>query len=130
MLMGIGDVLSGVVCPFWKHLRPIYWAYQRVHQGWSDQDVWNLDHYIQGILATSLIRLRDTTHGSPCDDVPVDDNPILNHTCHERWEKELTKAAALFQRLSDGDYEDYKDEENDYQESMRWLIKRGRDLYD
>lgn len=127
-MINVSDFMAGIIWPVWKHLRPIYWAYQRVHQGWSDRDVWNLNHYIQGILATSLIHLRDTMSGSPCDGTNSPDD------CHERWNKELTEAAALFQRLYAGEYyegaEPWKDEERDYQAAMAWLTKWGQALWD
>lgn len=43
---------------------PKIW-YQRIRYGYSDRDLWSLDHYLAFILKDALRDLADTTHGWP-----------------------------------------------------------------
>lgn len=73
---------------FWKvNHRPLYWYLHRVwekhglkakrdarevrsqrgERGWSDRDVWGLDHYLSGIMIGSIGHLRDLNHGFPAN---------------------------------------------------------------
>lgn len=87
------DVTSG----FW---RDCYTLYHRARYGWAPRDVWNLDNYLDKVLAETLRHLADTTHGTPSGyphltNPPLDDDgmPITNHA---QWVADLRRWADAF----------------------------------
>jgi hypothetical protein len=138
--------------------RSVKYAVQRARRGYSDRDVWSLDHYLARVLAGGLRRLADTTHGHPAEyaegkcpgDVPSGE--VVETFTFEDWRAELRHAADLFQEIVDGDYgldvavtpyeergqrvpiEVYRliweREEAVNKEAMAWLSKRWRALCD
>ncbi len=40
--------------------------WQRGTRGYADYDVWNFDHYLAGVIAGGVQKLRDTSIGYPC----------------------------------------------------------------
>jgi len=69
----------------WRGLpvvRPVRKFIQRGIRGWSDEDVWGFDTYINRITAEGLLRLAETSHGYP--------NEFANL---EEWQKYLRSMA-------------------------------------
>ncbi len=55
---------------FWDNPRDlidnIKWFIQRGKRGYSDRDLWDLQHYITGVMINSLKDLKGQLHGYPC----------------------------------------------------------------
>lgn len=48
--------------------RQFKWAYQRITRGFCDSDYWDLDHFLAELMAQSIKKLADETHGYPGTD--------------------------------------------------------------
>ncbi len=46
--------------------RNIKWFFQRGKRGYSDSDVWGLQHYLSDVMINSLKDLKGQLHGYPC----------------------------------------------------------------
>lgn len=107
-------------CPGW--CRDIYTFYHRGRYGWAPRDVWNLDHYLNRVLGSTLAHLADTTHGTP------NGYPLGAATDHEKWEADLRKWSAAFLDLhawdDGGDVEEYEKGTD-----IRVQIKMEQDKY-
>ena len=86
--------------PFAQFWRDLYQAYHRMRYGWAPRDVWNLDGYLDRVLADTLLHLANTTGGSPSG-YPFKKNPPLDDdgspiTDHEQWTKDLIRWSNVF----------------------------------
>ena len=131
------------VTAFLRPLRHVKWGIQRARRGYSERDVWNLDHYLATVIAGGCRALAADTHGYP-NSGP--DDPFT----FEDWQKELRHAADLFQEIADDDYgllaawdvngdREPKREQYDAiyareaavnKEAMEWLTRRFGHLWD
>jgi hypothetical protein len=80
--------------------RDLYTFYHRARYGWSPRDTWNLNTYLDGVLAETLDHLADHAHGSP-GGYPFKKNPPLDAngvsiTDHEQWVHDLKRWSAVF----------------------------------
>jgi len=57
---------------------------QRGRRGWANEDTWNLDSYLSGVIASSIEHLRDHGNGYPAD------------LAEEGWKDVLTRISAGF----------------------------------
>lgn len=77
----------------WKRRRrQLRWFWQRGRRGYSDQDVWNFDTYIAGIIGRGVRDLRECGHGHP-DDIMTE----------EEWHSILDRISGPLLTYSDGD---------------------------
>lgn len=92
-------------------LRQFKWAYQRAVNGYADCDVWNLDYFLSNLMASSIYKLADITHGWP----GTEDFPEF-----EDWVNYLNDVAMkLYQSNDDNDF--YKNPyEDEFMESFSW----------
>lgn len=51
----------------WPGIRPTRKFIQRGKRGWSDEDVWSFDFYINRVAGEGLRELAKNTHGYPAD---------------------------------------------------------------
>lgn len=106
-------------------MRRLLWAWQRARRGWSDDDLWNLDRHILGILATALPEMARRSQGYPCRGA----TPPMSCDgcrCAEVWRRELKEVARacdgiLSDELSPSDERGFTDKVGE------WL---GRNLWD
>ena len=116
------------------------WAFQRMKKGWSERDVWSLDHYLNGILAGALLDLAKNRHGSPCrQELSADGQPkcarssIEKCSCHEVWEKELIENAERFRLLYKENFDGdrwWEEEEKVDRAAWDWLKEWHGALWD
>jgi hypothetical protein len=95
--------------------REVRYFIQRGRRGWSDRDVWSLDHYLSGWLPDALRQLKATKHGVPAAVVELEDCGEDGNTTEEgiarasgRWDVIMDKMIAAFeadQKINDGLYE-------------------------
>jgi len=95
--------------PFGQFWRDLYTAYHRMRYGWSPRDVWNLDGYLDRVLADTLEHLAQTTHGTPAGypfkkAAPYDDRGDMI-TDHAQWTHDLLRWSAVFRECADTDDE-------------------------
>lgn len=85
-------------CPLWERIRGvgqnIVWSMQRIKRGYSDYDVWNMDHYLQRLIPDMLLNLKKNRHGSPHLDEDDD-------ACHAKWDKTLNKMIFLWRESNE-----------------------------
>lgn len=97
--------------PYWA--RPNHWRYvirflffglfQRAWRGYSDKDVWSLDHYLCRVIAPALRQIAANTHGYPpfiLDDRPdlLDaDGTVNDDKALEAWKHWLIEKATWFE---------------------------------
>ena len=96
------------------------WAWQRIRRGYSDMDWWNLDNYLDMILAGALVKLADGI-AHPATLTP------------DEWDAGLRKAAAAFQVRVDRELagEELSDEECRAHEAARqWVVDHWGHLWD
>lgn len=111
-----------------KPFKPVKWFIQRGIRGYSDRDLWSLDHYLSGVLAKSLIQLADTTHGHPCratEERADGAGPNCEDCkCAELWDAELRENAEKFRLMQADDWADsesLKKLDKTSQEALLWL---------
>jgi len=94
---------------FRSHHRPIRRAqtmWQRARRGWSEEDVWSLDSYLNDVLIGAVSRLRDTTNSYPATGITFQD-----------WQRildEIVQGITAAKNLET--FESFKDEK--YDEAM------------
>lgn len=123
---------------WWQDHKPLpalkaFW--QRGRRGWADRDTWNLDHYISGILAGSLLHLVNTTHGNPCRATKWEDcgSKGCSLNCAELWDKELRENAEKFKLMYEdewGTVEELQKLEQTSKEALEWLSRWYGALWD
>lgn len=69
---------------------------QRGRRGWADEDVWNLDHYLSGVIAGTLKHLADTSHSYP-----------LQYGDFDSWRTTLLVMAGVFAKYHSGEQENH-----------------------
>lgn len=122
-------------------LRAIKKFWQRGRKGWSEEDVWDLHHYLSGILAGALMKLAENAHGHPCRMMETEKSkfPDCCNTCQcaEIWEKELRENAEKFRYLYEERWFEtepsekwWEEEEKVYNETLQWLSKWYGHLWD
>lgn len=65
---------------------------QRANRGWSDEDTWSFDHYLSGVIAGGVARLRKDAHGYPEGESP------------ESWDRILGEIVEGFELLAKDEY--------------------------
>lgn len=125
--------VQSLVWPAWKRIRPIKWFWQRGRHGYSDRDLWSVDHYLFGVLSKALPDLARTTHGHPCMGheprcpfMGGDGWPGVDCACGTDWETQLVDMGALCARLAADDYDGerwFEDQEADFEEAMAWMTR-------
>lgn len=70
---------------------------QRLRDGVSDVDVWNLDHYLLQVLSTGLHSLGNNSHGCPQSYVDRHNGDV--NLAFEEWTADLHKAAGMFEDI-------------------------------
>jgi hypothetical protein len=111
------------------------WGYvQRARRGWSDEDAWNLDTYLAGVIAGSLCRLAATKHGIPCDFLPkpyrTDYSDAEFEAAEAAWTAWLLACSAAYQEYADSRFECDKGIYEDHPERMRRLLDHWSSLWD
>ena len=94
-------------------IRKIKHWYQRAKRGYSDEDVWNLDWYLRGILAGGLRQLADNKNSYP---------GAKPFGTFEKWLKFLRDTAQAFQDVID--YEDTGWEKDKDYSKMKQVYKK------
>ena len=94
--------------PFTQFWRDLYQAYHRMRYGWAPRDVWNLDHYLDRVLADTLDHLADSSHGTPANyphkqrfastDIEAD---------HDQWKRDLRRWSAVFRACHTGQEQEW-----------------------
>lgn len=84
-----------------QHCRRIYWFFQRGFRGWSDRDIWSLDHYLCEWLPDAFYKLKKDKVGTPIRCYPegpqyIDEkhggaNEIADKIAQETWDSILQK---------------------------------------
>lgn len=77
--------------------RNMKWSHQRIKNGFSHRDTWNLDYYLLALIPATLETLAEQAHGYPEE-----------YGSHEKWQAELRRVATLFR---EADLEFYTEEE-------------------
>lgn len=124
-----------------KPLGHIKWFVQRGLRGYSDRDLWSLDHYLSGVLSKSLIQLAETTHGHPCRATEMREDGAGPNcegcNCEELWDSELRENAEKFRLMWKEEWynieppeESWKAEDQNYKEATEWLQKWYGALWD
>lgn len=105
----------------WGNPRQTYsgikWFIQRGRRGWSDRDVWSLDHYLTSWLPAALRKLKADKHGVPSamfrdeDGLAEDGNPTEEAfaKAKARWDSTIDSMIKGFEaeaRIADLTYED------------------------
>lgn len=91
---------------FWKGWRhDVYGIYHRARYGWAPRDLWNLDFYLNKVLAETLERLAEIKCGTPCgypQTNPVDPEVEPDH---DLWRADLKRWAKAFRDVNTLDEE-------------------------
>jgi hypothetical protein len=90
--------------PWWRFAalrRPgwaadIYTYWHRARYGWAPKDTWSLDHYLNGVLAGSLVHLADHSYGTPAGYPTLELTEATDATDHVKWEADLKRWARAF----------------------------------
>lgn len=88
--------------PGWVGDCATYW--HRARYGWAPRDTWNLNNYLNDVLAGSLKHLAEKTHGTPngyphrtiTPTTPLDEHGSPD-TDHEQWVYDLRRWARAFE---------------------------------
>lgn len=91
-------------------LRDLCWFFQRGKRGWAESDVWEMDHYLAGVIAGMAKELREKGMGYPC--FHYKGRPC---SCKARWESALFRIEYAFRYFL---YVDGHGREEGYE---RWL---------
>lgn len=84
---------------------------QRARRGWAEQDVWQLDRYLAGVMAGAVRHLAATGHGAPHD---LED---------DEWRQTLDEIAGGFE-----DYSHAAETSDHYDEQTLAKLRRSLDL--
>lgn len=124
-----------MMSPRWLLLTLRMWWQSRT-RGWSDEELWSLDHSIAEFLAPRLRRLAEITHGSPSG-YPNKYYSRDAETDHESWRRDLAAAAEAFAEYVDcaqaTDGWSMEREEAAYREAKRamdWIAEWFGSLWD
>lgn len=121
--------------PIFNLFNEAKWFIQRGRRGWSDRDVWSLDHYLSFILSTALLHFADITHGHPCRSYNPDllPDPCKGCECELKWDKELRENAKKFHLLYEDNWEtaeELKRLDAARKEALEWLAEWYGHLWD
>lgn len=89
--------------------RKLKWRYQKVTMGWSDRDLWSLDHYLADKICSTLKEYNDIKHGYPILEKRDEDGEIVTNKSgtikqldHEeseaQWDAELELMIDSFEK--------------------------------
>ena len=127
------DLIEWVLIPYYK----IKYFIQRGKRGYSERDLWDLEHHLSFILSNALLDMVKISHGSPCRAIGDIPNCCKDCNCHELWKKELKENAEKFRLLYKNEWynieqaeESWKQEEKTYKEATEWLAKWYGSLWD
>jgi hypothetical protein len=151
----INDLFGGILFGYAPHyslshphvlfmdtMRQIKWAYQRVYRGWDDRASWSINYWLDGMMPSILMRLKETSHGIPIkffEGLPHDENYNYgddgDKVARELWNKELDKIIAGFvcsKKIDDWKYE--TDEEGEvlqkvFENGMKSFIEHYHSLW-
>lgn len=94
-------------------------ARQRAKQGWAISDTWNLDHYLAGVIASSVDHVRSHLHGHP------------GGIGFDEWEDILGRIVEGFWLATlDDDIRDKPESEQKQAEAFELLARWFRHLWD
>jgi hypothetical protein len=102
----------------WREIR---WGIQRARRGYSDRDVWNLDCYLDGVLAGGLRKLANST-GYPS-----------YYESGEKWTADLIRAAERIEAYADRRWETLTDDDDigiGHRDALRWCVEHWGHLWD
>ena len=74
---------------------------QRGLRGYSDEDLWDLQHYLSCILADALPRIAEDHRGFPCR-CPHPNPGDCN--CNANWERELRENGEKFRLAAEDNF--------------------------
>ena len=80
-------------------LRCVKYGHQRIHKGFCDMDVWNIDIWFYRVVVPMIDRLRRTGHGIPnkiCENHYDVDGNLDEEAAVAEWDRELRKMIWLF----------------------------------
>jgi len=80
-------------------LKQIKYGWQKYKRGWSDEDVWDFDSYLTGIIIPALKRLKENHVGCPGD---LWDEKVKNNECH-KWQEILEEMIQGFKACEEID---------------------------
>lgn len=118
----------------WQEHKPFpalkaFW--QRGRRGWADNDTWDFNIYLSGVLAGGLLYLVDNAHGHPCMGISLED--CKNCECSALWDKELRENVERFKQLHEDNFEGdrwWEEKERVSKEALEWLVKNFGSLWD
>ncbi len=93
---------------------------QRGRRGYSDQDLWDLNTYIEKVLSTAIPELADRTHSFPGDDFKT---PF-------EWQSSCYWAGEQFKRLHEDNFWDDEEETRVDIAVYDWFNKYHASLWD
>ena len=105
---------------------------QRGRRGYSDEDLWDLQHYLSCILADALPRLADTGRGYPCR-CPHPEDPDRDCHCEVIWGQELRENGEKFRLAAEDKYEttdELVSQSKTSGEAIVWFSKNFWHLWD
>lgn len=86
---------------FWKGWRQdVHGIYHRARYGWAPRDLWNLDFYLNKVIAETLERLAETKCGTPVG--YPQRNPVNTEVepDHDLWRADLKRWAKAFRDVN------------------------------
>lgn len=124
----------GLVNPI-KHIarwsRNLKHAYQRIHYGYCERDVWSIDWWFLNVVPNMLEDLKDSTHGYPStpDDFSQvfadSDTTEITNEGMRKWKEILSEMVFLFREAN----EDTCSKKNPYQEEYSKTSKEFKERY-
>lgn len=135
--------------PWYKSYKSLFskikWSYQRIKYGFCDCDVWNLDCTLGNYIASTVNKLKETTHGYPADITEKEWDKILSElskdfylasnedTWHNPYEAMIycsEKDDDVFKKYAEKEFDNHKMREERLDNGCNLLKKWFFDLWD
>lgn len=104
------------------------YSYQRIVRGYSDDDVWQMNDYMQKLVPKMVHELKEIRIGSPGVlgmNYVDDDGFYTNDKCHEEWDAILDRIVFLFQEMN----EETCSRQNEYESEHLKMFEEFEEKY-
>jgi hypothetical protein len=90
--------------------RKIKWAFQKIFFGYSDCDLWNLDHHLAEIILPRLKSFKKSKrHGVPGDLCPLDQTDAEFEKVIKEWEEIIDTMIKAFELIINDEWHTSKE---------------------